>query len=246
MKPMLSKSRFLAGLQCPLRLWYQCYNRELATPASPSQQAIFDMGHEVGLLATKLYPAGLYVSEDYMHHREAQKTTKSAITNPDVPAIFEGAFVYDGIRIRVDILQRLSNDRWNMIEVKSATSAKEVYIIDAAIQYYVLKGAGIALDRVGILHLNNQYVYDGAKLDLNQLFHFADLTEEIHRRQESIANQVESLKTVLSLESPPTISPSRHCLNPYKCEFWEYCTQDKPEFWVMGLSGITNQKSLIS
>jgi hypothetical protein len=129
-----------------------------------------------------------------------------------------------------------------MIEVKSATSAKEVYIVDAAIQYYVLKGAGIALDRVGILHLNNQYVYDGAKLDLNQLFHFADLTEEVHQRQELIVNQVESLKTVLFLESPPTVSPSRHCLNPYKCEFWEYCTQDMPEFWVMGLSGITNKK----
>jgi len=127
MKPMLSKSRFLAGLQCPLRLWYQCYDRKLATPASPTQQAIFDMGHEVGLLATKLYPGGLYVFEDYMHHPEAKKTTESAITNPDVPAIFEGAFVFDDIRIRVDILERLNNDRWNMIEVKSATSAKEDY-----------------------------------------------------------------------------------------------------------------------
>ena len=200
------------------------------------------MGHEVGLLATKIYPTGLYVSEDYMHHREAQKTTKAAIANFDVPAIFEGAFVYDGIRIRVDILERLSNDRWNMIEVKSATSAKEVYIVDAAIQYYVLNGAGLGLDRVGILHLNNQYVYDGVRLDLNQLFHFAELTEEVHRRQESIANQVESLKTVISSDLPPAISPSRHCLNPYKCEFWEHCTQDKPKFWVMGLSGITNQK----
>src|SRR5512139_1958437 len=99
MKPMLSKSRFLSGLQCPLRLWYQCYNRELATTVSPTQQAIFDMGHEVGLLATKLYPAGLYVSEDYLHHPEAQKTTESAISNPEVQAIFEGAFAFDGIRI---------------------------------------------------------------------------------------------------------------------------------------------------
>jgi hypothetical protein len=200
------------------------------------------MGHEVGSLATELYPSGLYVSEDYLHHPEAQKTTESAITNPDVPAIFEGAFVYDDIRIRVDILQRLNNDRWNMIEVKSSTSAKEVYINDAAIQYYVLNGAGLGLDRVGILHLNNQYVYDGAKLDLNQLFHFADLTEEVHRRRESIANQVESLKTVISSDSPPAISPSRHCLSPYKCEFWEHCTRDKPDFWVMGLAGITNRK----
>jgi Domain of unknown function(DUF2779)/Domain of unknown function DUF83 len=244
MKPMLSKSRFLAGLQCPLRLWFQCYNRDLATSVSRSQQAIFDVGHEVGMLATKLYPAGLYVAEDYLHHPEAQKTTESAITNPNVSAIFEGAFVFDDIRIRVDILERLHNDRWNMIEVKSSTSAKEVYINDAAVQYYVLNGAGLALDRVGILHLNNQYVYDGAQLDLNQLFHFTDLTEEVNRRQETIANQVESLKTVISSDSPPTISPSRHCLNPYKCEFWEYCTKDKPDFWVMGLAGITNRKFL--
>jgi len=127
MKPMLSKSRFLAGLQCPLRLWYQCYDRKLATPASPSQQAIFDMGHEVGLLATKLYHARTYVSEDYMHHPEAQKTTESNISNLETQAIFEGAFTFDGIRIRVDFIERLNDKRWNMIEVKSPPSTKEVH-----------------------------------------------------------------------------------------------------------------------
>jgi predicted RecB family nuclease len=244
MKPMLSKSRFLAGLQCPLRLWYQCYDRKLATPASPSQQALFDIGHEVGVLATKLYPVGLYVEEDYLHHPEAQKTTESAIANPNVPAIFEGAFAFNDLRIRVDILQRLKNDRWNLIEVKSSTSAKEVYVVDAAIQYYVLNGAGLALDRAGILHLNNQYVYDGAELDLQQLFHFTDLTAEVGQRQFTIALQVKNLKNVISTDSPPSISPSRHCLTPYKCEFWEHCTRDKPDFWVMDLAGITNRKFL--
>jgi hypothetical protein len=52
--PMLSKSRFLAGLQCPLRVWHQCYNPELAAEVSAAQQAIFDTGHEVGRLATGL------------------------------------------------------------------------------------------------------------------------------------------------------------------------------------------------
>jgi hypothetical protein len=159
-----------------------------------------------------------------------------------VPAIFEGAFVFDDIRIRVDILERLKNNRWNMIEVKSSTSAKEIYINDAAVQYYVLNGAGLSLNRVGILHLNNQYVYDGIRLDLNQLFHFTDLTDEICRRRESIVNQLETLKIVISSDSAPDISPSRHCPNPYKCEFWEHCTKDKPDFWVMDLTGITSQK----
>jgi predicted RecB family nuclease len=33
-------------------------------------------------------------------------------------------------------------------------------------------------------------------------------------------------------------------LSPYKCEFWEHCTRDKPDFWVMGLAGITNRMFL--
>ena len=65
MIPKLSKSRFLAGLQCPLRLWNQCYRGNLATKPSPSKQAIFDAGHEVGLLDTKLHAGGYYVEEDY-------------------------------------------------------------------------------------------------------------------------------------------------------------------------------------
>jgi hypothetical protein len=46
MIPTLSKSRFLAGLQCPLRLWHQCYTRELALDVSPVQEAVFDTGHD--------------------------------------------------------------------------------------------------------------------------------------------------------------------------------------------------------
>ena len=104
---MLSKSRFIAGLQCPLRLWYQCYNREFASEVTPGQQAIFDMGHEVGRLATELYPNGVLIEEDYLHHREAQNSTAQAIKDRNIPALFEAAFTFDGVRIRVDILERL-------------------------------------------------------------------------------------------------------------------------------------------
>jgi len=64
--PILSKSRFLAGEQCHLRLWYSCFNRDLATPVSPAQQAIFDTGHEVGELATRLYPEGVLIREELL------------------------------------------------------------------------------------------------------------------------------------------------------------------------------------
>ena len=69
--PMLSKSKYLAGLQCPLRLWHQCYNPHLAPPVPDAKQALFDTGHEVGRLATRLYQGGVLVETDPLRHEHA-------------------------------------------------------------------------------------------------------------------------------------------------------------------------------
>ena len=240
--PLLSKSRFLAGSQCQLRLWHQCYNRELASEISPSLQAIFDAGQEVGRLATRLYPGGVLIEEDHLHHHEAVQSTLAAIDNPEIPAIFEAAFVYDDVRIRVDILQRLGDGRWNLIEVKSATSVKDVYLSDVAVQYNVLIGSGLEIVDAGILHLNSKYVYDGVKVELANLFTFSDLTEQILELQQNLPLKLAEFKEMLAAANPPQTVPSRHCLSPYPCEFWDHCTAEMPEFWVMGLTGIREER----
>jgi predicted RecB family nuclease len=240
--PVLSKSRFVAGLQCPLRLWYQCYNRELGAEVSPSQQAIFDTGHEVGRLATHLHPGGMLIEEDHLHHEEAMQSTKAALEDASIPAVFEGAFLYDGVRIRADILERCDDGRWNLVEVKSSTSVKEVYLPDVAIQCHVLNGSGLTVAKAGILHVNNQYVYDGKHLELQSLFLFSELTGQVVDLQDQISTDIAHLKHMLSETDAPDIRPSRHCHNPYTCEFWEHCTRERPAFWVMDLPGITQQK----
>lgn len=240
--PTLSKSRFLAGEQCQLRLWYQCYNPHLAAEISPAQQAIFDTGHEVGRLATKLYPGGVLIEEDHLHHDQAVRSTLQAMANPDVKAIYEAAFFYDDTRVRVDILQRLDKGRWNLIEVKSSTSVKPEHLPDVAIQSYVLCGARIDIYRVQLLHINNQYVYDGDDLDLESLFTSSDVTEEAIALQNEIPGKISELNAMLTELSPPAIQPSRHCNKPYRCAFWEHCTRDTPEHWVMELPGISQKK----
>jgi hypothetical protein len=240
--PMLSKSRFLAGVHCPLRLWYTCYNPELATAVSPVQQAIFDTGHEVGILATRVYPGGVLIEEDYLHHEGAVHSTRAMLKDPGVPAIFEGAFVYDGVRIRADILQRLEGDRWQLIEVKSSTSVKDYYLYDVAVQCHVLKGSGLPIDRAGIMYLNNQYLFDGKNLELASLFSFFDLTMQVVEIQDAISSQIGELKEMLAGTSAPDIVPSRSCNSPYNCEFWEHCIKGKPEFWVVRFSGLSQKQ----
>jgi hypothetical protein len=88
--PILSKSRFIAGNQCALRLWYLCFNRELASPVTVTQQARFDEGHRVGRLATRRYPGGVLISEDHFHHEKAVDSTLKAMADENVEAIFEG------------------------------------------------------------------------------------------------------------------------------------------------------------
>jgi hypothetical protein len=240
--PMLSKSRFLAGLQCQLRLWYQCYNRELAAEVSLRQQAVFDVGNEVGRMATQLYPNGVLINEAFYQHRQAVQSTVKAIHDPKIRAVFEAAFIYDDIRIQVDILERAGNNSWNLVEVKSSTSAKEIHLPDVAIQFYVLKSYGLNINQAGILHLNNQYIYDGENLNLEALFAFEDLTDPVISLQQEISTIIAEQKTMLANSDAPEIQPSRHCSKPYDCEFWNHCTRDMPEFWVFNLSVIGQSK----
>jgi len=240
--PMLSKTRYSAGLQCPLRLWYTCYNPELASETSPVKQALFDTGHQVGVLATGLFPGGVLVGEDHLHHEEAVQTTLKAMGDPRIKAIYEAGFFCDGVRVRADVLDRLENGKWNLIEVKSSTKVKEEHIPDVGIQYYVLRDAGVEIDRVFLMHLNNQYVYDGNELDLRNLFASSDLTDEAFRQKEEIPHRLAELNAILARDDPPEVLPSRHCKTPYLCEFWEHCTREAPEHPVWELAGISQAK----
>ncbi len=56
----LSKSRILAGIQCPKQLYLKTYHPEVAEE-SASLQAIFDTGNRVGELARTLYPQGTLI-----------------------------------------------------------------------------------------------------------------------------------------------------------------------------------------
>ena len=233
----LSKSRFLSALQCQKRLYLELHNPELATPADPDRQALMDMGTEVGNLARRRYPGGILVEETHRQTSAALQRTAELIQDPNVPAIFEGAFVYRDTLVRVDILERLTEDSWRLIEVKATSKVKGIHLHDLTIQTAVLLGQGIAVAQSCLMHLNTNYVYQGEELDLAQLFTLVDLTETVRDRQSKIDGQLEGIRQILESPVPPDIQPDGHCHTPYVCPFWEYCTKDKPPRWIFYLPG---------
>jgi hypothetical protein len=240
--PRLSKSKFLAGLQCHKRVYLDVHHPDLASPPDPATQAMLDMGTEIGELARARFPGGVLIGESHRQREAALAHTASVLADANVPAIFEGAFFYDGVLVRVDILERIRSGAgeppaWRLIEVKSSSRVKNVHVDDLAIQHYVLQGAGIKVAETYLMHVNTQYIYRGGRLDLDALFAMQDVSELVVARGLDVPNRLGPMQQVVLQPDPPPVEPGDHCHTPYECPYWAHCTQDKPPRWIYYLPG---------
>lgn len=240
--PRLSKSKFLAGLQCHKRLHLEIYQPQLATPPDAGTQAILNMGTEVGELARTRFPGGKLVTAGYRQTEAALAQTAAFLADPAVPAIYEAAIMADGVLVRVDILERVcaaESERpgWRLIEVKSSTRVKDVHLDDLALQYHVLASAGLPVIGSYLMHIDTGYTYSGGEVDLAALFAMQDLSSAVRERQASVVDRLAAMKAMALLPAPPKIEPDQHCLTPYECPFWAHCTKQKPARWIFHLPG---------
>ncbi len=233
----LSKSRFVSGVICLRRLYWQVHEPKLATEPDESTQAIFDQGHEVGRLAQKLCPGGIEVEGSHEDLDQAIRQTKELIANREVPAIFEATFEEGGVLVRVDILQR-QRDRWRLIEVKSSTDMKDHYLYDLGIQKRVVSRCGVELSSVCIMHLNRAYVYPGGEYDIRQLFRLRMLNPQIAALQPQIGKHLAEQFRILEQPNAPEIAPGDHCRDPFECEFFDRCNPPVPADHVLHLPRI--------
>jgi len=118
--------------------------------------------------------------------------------------------------------------QWEMIEVKSSTGVKDTHRDDVAIQTYIAQSAGIKLSKVGVAHINNQFVYPGNG-DYQGLLHVEDLTEEAKGRHAEVEQWIEDAQSTAALEDEPVVEVGNHCSTPFTCGFCHYCWKDVPQ-----------------
>jgi hypothetical protein len=233
----LSKSRFIAGLQCPKRLWLQVHKPNLIEAAYSESLPMLN-GNEVGNMARQLFPGTLVEYDDGLG--AALEETGRLVADPSIQVIHEATFCHDGLLVRIDILER-TPDGWILTEVKGATSVKPHYIPDATVQAWVLQGCGLKLKAVRLMHVNNQFVYQG-KGDYNGLLIAEDIGPQVKALLDSIPDQKTVFASMLNGDEP-TIEIGNQCTNPYECEFCPYCEPDGlPEYPVTVLPNLREPK----
>lgn len=222
----LSKSKFVAGCQCLKRLYLQVHEPELAAGPGAADRAIIEQGRQVGLLARQLFPGGVAVES--RNGEQAIRTTRQLIRNPQVPAIFEAAFEYRNVFVRIDVLERRRDRRWRLIEVKSSTDVRDHHLEDIAIQYRVATGAGLDVAACSLAHVNRDYVYKGGSIEPQDFFKIVDMTRQVAKSQSDIARQIGSDFRMLSKPAAPQIAPGLQCSRPITCEFFDQCNPQRP------------------
>ena len=232
--PRLSKSTYLTGKQCHLRLWHNFHASHLAIPVDDTLQLVFDTGHEVGELACRRYPDGHLIAHDHKHVPEALEETRRVIDAGAAPALFEAAFQHEHVLVRADVLERLSDGGWRLVEVKSTTNIKDVFVLDVAVQLWVLRGAGLDVREAGVLTLNRDYVYDGVRLGVDALFKLHPVFDEATALLEGIGGEAREMRAMLAESAAPAIAPGDHCFTPYNCPYYTHCTRDlaQPEHGI--------------
>lgn len=230
MPKLLTKSKYLAGLQCSKLLWNLINNKE--SLAEPSKEALYRMniGTQVGILATKLYPEGISIpSNDF---KENLKQTQELL-HQNKP-LFEAGFMMNNLFSRVDILKPNEDGSYDIIEVKSGTEVKEENVHDVSFQKHVLVQSGLTINKCFLCFVNTEYVFQN-ELDIKEFFTIEDITGEVLLAEEGIQERIAEMKAIIALAQAPEVTIGTHCNKPYLCNLKEDCWSYLPENNVFDL-----------
>lgn len=225
----LSKSRAVAGLQCPKMLWWRVHEPDAPELViGDDLRAVFDRGNRVGEAARTYIPDGVLIEFSKGELSKMVEATRDTIEG-GANIIYEASFIADDVFVSVDILEKVE-EGWVLVEVKSTTRVKEAHFPDAACQTHILRRAGLNIVRVELMHLNRECRYP----DLSDLFCRTDITEEVEEALSTMEGDLLALQTMLG-EPVPEVETGSHCTSPYVCPFLGRCWPPLPEHHISTL-----------
>jgi len=232
MARLLSKSKYLAGMQCPKLLWTEIHSPESIPEVDPITQHIFDQGHLVGEYARRLFPDGIGVPhDDFMGNIQATRRLLA-----ERRPLFEAGMLAGRVYSRLDILHPVDEDEWDIIEIKASTSVKDVHIDDLAFQKHCCEQAGLRVSACKLGFINRQYVRYG-DVDPRALFILEDISPQVEDTGVDIEERISEMHSVILSGTCPEVPIGRHCLDPYECSLRDTCWAFLPENSIFDLRG---------
>lgn len=214
----LTKSRFLSGLQCRKRLWFEIH-APIEDTSDPGVAIL--QGRSFDDVVRGLQP-GVVISRDAGLPAAIAETARLMALGEAAPALmYQPAFESGGLSFIADILRQVG-DGFELTEVKASTQVKEAHIPDAAFQALVLEKLRVPVRRVFIGHVNNQFILE-REGDYDGLLVEADVTDEVTAYLPTAVALTEDFRRVMAYTETPFVDVGPHCFTPYECPFFSRC-----------------------
>jgi hypothetical protein len=195
----ISKSSYMAGLDCHRQLWNLLWDRKSMAPHDAMTELLFEFGRRFGTLAHSQYPDAVLIDINIFKLNRAVEDTRKAIED-GAGVILEAAFCYQQCRVLSDVVERQEDGTWHLIEVKSSTGVDAKHYPDLAYQKWVMEQAGYPVSRCSVIHADKAGVWP----NVSSVFKQVDVTEEVNAAVQVVG---ENVAAMLPFAQPGSAAP---------------------------------------
>jgi CRISPR/Cas system-associated exonuclease Cas4 (RecB family) len=221
MNPRISKTGFLEGMQCPLRLWRRVHNiAELPEDEVDSVREDAAVFVDGALEMEQLAERWLEVDSQHCQVR---------LVAGDIHGVVDFLIPEGG--------------GYRLIEVKASSGPKPIHFHDLAFQWTLAERAGFKVVAAEVIHLDKNFVYPGGELDLEHLLVRVDVTEEVRELLPHVDSAITEMIRVLN-GTAPAVLPGPSCkvnrdskveVRPSTCGHLRkggLCRENLPKAWL--------------
>ena len=210
MAHLLSKSKYIRGLQCDRALWLDVHNPRLAKYTA-EQMRRFDRGRDFEYAFKATFPYGIDLSVELKRNVDAYpERTAQLLDKEEEVDLFEAGFYYDDVLVLADVVHERPDGSLDIYEVKSGNTLSETYKRDAALQHYVIS------------HCREIHTFCVVYANPAGGFITEDLTEALQVQHAEIEKNIAAMKEIIRGGEPATPTGG-HCLEPYGCPYQSHC-----------------------
>ncbi len=204
---ILSKSEYLMFLKHPAWLWLKKYDKDKLPKIDDNTQAIFDTGHLFEKYAEQLFPEIVAIGFSSFDEYSSMITRTQLALNQGANIISQGRFQSGNITCICDVLVKISDNTFDLYEIKSSTKAKPEHEFDLAFQMIVLEACGYNINKISVIHVNQNYIFDGV-IRANELTAITDITERVKDKRDETKANIQRALDIIASPNIPDISPS--------------------------------------